>query len=164
VCAGTGTAPSARAAGLGAYTELSWMDMPLSKRAGWWKEAAAWVVAAACLAWVLRGIDLRRLWVEVLRLRWGWVALAVASQVLSYVAQGWRWQLLLKPVGTISVPRASQAIYAGLFTNEVLPLRVGEMVRAWLVGRWTGVELLRCCPRSSSSACSTASGWRRESA
>jgi uncharacterized membrane protein YbhN (UPF0104 family) len=122
------------------------MDMPLSKRAGWWKEVAAWVVAAACLAWVLRGIDLRRLLVEVLRLRWGWVALAVASQVLSYVAQGWRWQLLLRPVGSISVRRASQAIYAGLFTNEVLPLRVGEMVRAWLVGRWTGVELLRVLP------------------
>jgi uncharacterized protein (TIRG00374 family) len=117
-----------------------------SKRASWCRQAAAWAVAAACLVWVLHGIDARRLAGEVRGLRWGLVTLAVVSQVLSYVAQGWRWQLLLRPVVGIPVPQATQAIYAGLFANEVLPLRFGEMVRAWLVARWAGVELLAVLP------------------
>jgi uncharacterized membrane protein YbhN (UPF0104 family) len=95
---------------------------------------------------VLHGIDMRRLAGEVRGLRWELVALAVGSQVLSYVAQGWRWQLLLRPVGGVPVSRTTQAIYAGLFANEVLPLRFGEMVRAWLVARWVRVKLLAILP------------------
>lgn len=106
----------------------------------------AWAVAAACLAWVLHGIDVRRVAGEVRGLRWGLVALAVGAQVLSYVAQGWRWQLLLRPVGGVPLSRTTQAIYAGLFANQVLPLRFGEMVRAWLVARWVDVKLLVVLP------------------
>jgi glycosyltransferase 2 family protein len=115
-------------------------------RTSWWKPVAAWAVAAACLVWVLHGIDMRRLAGEVRGLRWELVALAVGSQVLSYVVQGWRWQLLLRPVGGVPVSRTTQAIYAGLFANEVLPLRFGEMVRAWLVARWVRVKLLAILP------------------
>ena len=111
-----------------------------------WKQAAAWAVAAACLAWVLHGIDLRLLAGDVRGLRWGLVALAVGSQVLSYVAQGWRWRLLLRPVGRVPLARTTQAIFAGLFASEVLPLRFGEMVRAWLVARWARVNLLTVLP------------------
>ncbi|HET8666963.1 MAG TPA: lysylphosphatidylglycerol synthase transmembrane domain-containing protein, partial [Terriglobales bacterium] len=44
--------------------------------------------------------------------------------------------LLLAPVGRLRSLRATQAIYAGLFTNEVVPLRFGELVRAFLASRW----------------------------
>jgi uncharacterized protein (TIRG00374 family) len=48
---------------------------------------------------------------------------------------------LLSPLGKISTLRATQAIYAGLFTNEVLPLRAGEVLRAVLVSRWLPAPL-----------------------
>ena len=72
--------------------------------------------------------------------------LAIAFDVLSYVNQGIRWRLLLKPIGNISTLRATQAIYAGLFTNELLPMRIGELVRAYLVSRWTSVKLVAVIP------------------
>jgi uncharacterized protein (TIRG00374 family) len=55
--------------------------------------------------------------------------------VLSYVCQGIRWRLLLQPVAHLPLRKAVQAIYAGLFTNEVIPLRFGEVVRAYLAAR-----------------------------
>jgi uncharacterized protein (TIRG00374 family) len=66
--------------------------------------------------------------------------------VLSYVCQGIRWRLLLQPVGRISILHSTQAIYAGLFTNEVLPMRIGELVRAYLVARWTEAKFLTIIP------------------
>lgn len=110
------------------------------------KAVFPYLLAAACLVWLFHDVQLERLLRDVAGIRWGWVALAIVFDILSYLCQGWRWQLLLRPVGRISTLRATQAIYAGLFTNEVLPMRMGEVVRAFLVSRWMSVEFSAIVP------------------
>ncbi|MHB8079638.1 MAG: lysylphosphatidylglycerol synthase transmembrane domain-containing protein [Candidatus Krumholzibacteriia bacterium] len=105
-----------------------------------------WLFAVACLVWIfhdLKPAELRR---SLHGLRWWWVAPAVAADILSYFCQGARWSLLLRPLGRVSPLRATRAIYAGLFTNELLPLRAGEVVRSYLVSRWTGASIARVVP------------------
>lgn len=68
-----------------------------------------------------------------------YVGLAVAADLAVYCVQGWRWNELLRPVGALSPWRSMQAIYIGLFANEVLPLRPGEVIRAFLQARWSGI-------------------------
>ena len=34
-----------------------------------------------------------------------------------------------------------RAIYVGLFANEILPLRTGELIRCYLLNRWSGVPV-----------------------
>jgi uncharacterized membrane protein YbhN (UPF0104 family) len=111
-----------------------------------WREAAGYAVGAACLIWVLHDVRLADLARDAARLDWRWLAAAVAFDILSYVAQGLRWRLLLAPAGRVSTLESTQAIYAGLFANEVLPLRVGELVRAYLVSRRIGKDLLAVLP------------------
>jgi hypothetical protein len=101
---------------------------------------AGFAIAAACLAWVVHDIDLAEAARSAASIRWAWVPLAVLLDVGSYLCQGWRWERLLRPRGSPGVVRATQAVYAGLFTNEVLPARLGEAVRAYLVRRWTGAS------------------------
>lgn len=108
--------------------------------------AAGWIVGAACLAWVLHDVRLGEIGRDTANLAWGWVAAAIALHVASYASQGLRWQLLLRPVGDIPVLKTTQAIYAGLFANEVLPLRFGELVRAYLVSRWISRDLVSVLP------------------
>jgi len=43
------------------------------------------------------------------RIDWRWAPLAMVSDVLSYVVQAVRWQLLLKPVGKINLSQAAGA-------------------------------------------------------
>ena len=105
-----------------------------------WPALLGYAVAAVCLVWVLRDVRPGELIGRLRDMRWGWLAAAVAFDILGYVCQGWRWALLLRPTGRLSVPRATQAIYAGLFTSEVLPLRAGEGLRAFVVSRWLGVN------------------------
>jgi Lysylphosphatidylglycerol synthase TM region len=54
-----------------------------------------------------------------------------------YFANAWRWKILLCPVAPARFRRSLQAIYVGLFLNDVLPLRPGEIVCCGLLSRWT---------------------------
>jgi len=99
------------------------------------------LVSVACLAWALHGVSWTELWQEIRALDWRWVAAGVVAEVLTYVIQGWRWSLLLRPIAPVSTPVASRAIFVGLFVNEVLPLRAGELIRCFLLARWTEIPI-----------------------
>jgi glycosyltransferase 2 family protein len=102
--------------------------------------------AAACLVWVFHNVDPRHLLATMVITHWWLVALAMVADILTYVLQALRWKLLLTPVGRLSTLRAAQGIYAGLFTNELVPLRFGELVRAFLVSRWLSLRFTKVLP------------------
>jgi uncharacterized protein (TIRG00374 family) len=109
------------------------------------KKAIAWIVAIACLIWVFHDIHVEQLLGQIATIRWEWIALAVLCDIISYYCQG-RWGLILGNVAKIKTIKTTQAIYAGLFTNEILPLRIGEMVRTYLVSRWLSVPFFSIIP------------------
>lgn len=102
--------------------------------------------ALAGAVWVFHDIHLREVWQKLTIAHWGWVLLAVACDIATYVCQGVRWVLLVKPLGRLRLTKATQAIYAGLFTNEVLPMRAGELVRTYLVAQWLPARLASVLP------------------
>lgn len=112
----------------------------------WIKQVLGYFVALGCLVWVFHDIHVGRLWASFAHLNWWLIALAVFFDIASYYCQGVRWELLLRPQGRISSLRTTQAIYAGLFTNEIVPLRPGEFVRAYLVSRWLPAEFVSIIP------------------
>jgi len=97
-------------------------------------------LSAVCLAWVLRGYPLSKLGQDVRSLDWRWVVVAVLSDLSVYVVHAWRWNTLLAPVERLRLWRTVQAIYIGLFANEVLPLRVGELIRCYLLAHWNDLR------------------------
>jgi uncharacterized protein (TIRG00374 family) len=118
------TAPSAPAAARPATNRLLFKRLP------------GYLIAGACLVWVFHDVKFHEFAGQVKTIVWGWVGVAVLCDISSYLCQGFRWKMLLRPAGDISVVRTTQAIYVGLFTNEILPLRAGELVRMFLVSRW----------------------------
>jgi uncharacterized protein (TIRG00374 family) len=117
-----------------------------SRAGGVLRKSLVWAFSVACLAWVFHDVELLELAGHMTSIRWGWAALAVAAGIVSYVVQGHRWKLLLRPTGDIPVLRTTQAIYVGLLTNTVVPLRVGELVRMFLVSRSLRVEFIAVLP------------------
>lgn len=105
-----------------------------------------WVIAAVCLFVVLRRLDLATLARQLQHASLRWALAAVACDVASYAVQGCRWSVLLRPTGYLSPFHATQAIYAGLFVNEVMPLRAGEIVRAFVAARSLSRPLARVLP------------------
>jgi glycosyltransferase 2 family protein len=105
-----------------------------------------YIIAVVCLIWVFHDINPRRILAELNNISWGWIVLGVIADISSYVSQGLRWRILLKPVSDIRLSKTTQAIYCGIFTNEVLPFRTGELVRAYLVSRWNNVGFVAVIP------------------
>lgn len=110
------------------------------------RQVIGYLLAAACLVWVFHDIHLPTFLASLTTINWWWVAPAILFDILSYFCQGLRWRLLLRPLGRLSALRSTQAIYVGLFANEVLPMRFGELVRAYLVSRWLSTEFVSVVP------------------
>jgi uncharacterized protein (TIRG00374 family) len=117
--------------------------VPESRRRipGWLPQVLGYAISAGCLIWVLHGFPLNELGPTLRSLDYRWVCLAVATDLAVYVAHGWRWTTLLAPIARVSFWRTVQAIYIGLFANEVLPLRPGEVIRCYLLAHWSDLRL-----------------------
>jgi uncharacterized protein (TIRG00374 family) len=97
------------------------------------------LISFACLIFALRDVRWADLQDDLKTMNWWWVVIAVIADIAVYCWHGLRWSLLLQPLAPVSFGKTVQAVYVGLFTNEVLPLRVGELVRCYLIGRWSGL-------------------------
>jgi glycosyltransferase 2 family protein len=99
------------------------------------------VVSLACLLWWVNGVSWTELWEDIRELDWRWVTIAAIADVLVYVVQGWRWSLVLLPVAPVSSWSSVGAIFVGQFVNEVLPLHAGELIRCFLMARWSKIPV-----------------------
>jgi uncharacterized membrane protein YbhN (UPF0104 family) len=100
-----------------------------------------YLFALAGLAWVLYDIHPLEALRDFSRVDWRWAAFAVVCDISSYAAHGLRWKLLLVPLGRVRLRDSLRAVYSGLFANEILPLRSGEVLRAYLVSRAAGIRM-----------------------
>jgi glycosyltransferase 2 family protein len=101
---------------------------------------AGYLLAAAALFWVFHDVNFGVLKREVAHVNWLLACAGVAVDMGRYVAQSIRWSLLIRPVGRISLARTFQSLYAGIFINLLLPLRIGEFVRAYLASRFSSAS------------------------
>lgn len=60
--------------------------------------------------------------------------------VISLFLRTWRWQWLLRALGRVPFGPAFRATNIGIGANMVLPARAGEFLRAYVIGRSTGVS------------------------
>lgn len=99
------------------------------------------LLSLICLVWALSGADLGQISGDVRDIRWHWVVIALASDGCVYLLHGWRWKLLLRPIERVRFWHCVEAIYVGLFANEVIPLRAGELIRCFLLSKSTDIPL-----------------------
>jgi uncharacterized protein (TIRG00374 family) len=70
-----------------------------------------------------------------------WMMLpSFALVVVSLFLRTWRWQWLLRSVGRVPFGPAFRAACIGIGANMVLPARAGEFLRAYAIGRSTGIS------------------------
>ena len=69
------------------------------------------------------------------------LALLVGLLYLGWWIRAWRWQMLAEPVKKVSASLSFSALMIGYMGNNVLPLRAGEFMRAYVVGKRTGMPM-----------------------
>ena len=97
-------------------------------------------ISVVALALVLQSVDVGRT-VDVLRgadLRW--VAFGAALSTADLAFRGLRWQRLIRPIAAVAYLPMFAYLLIGYAANNVLPARLGELVRSHYLGDREGVS------------------------
>jgi len=101
------------------------------------KKVIFWIgllVTAACLYFVLRGLDFARLWSIIADINIGLLAVTVAVYIGGYYIRAMRWHHLLKHIRPFKSAELFPYLVMGFMFNNVLPARAGEVIRAVITG------------------------------
>lgn len=93
------------------------------------------IISLALLALVFYGTDFRAL-VEVFRTaNYTFVLPALALYFVGVFLRAVRWRFLLRSVKPIAYTRLFQVTVIGYMANDLLPFRIGELARAYILGQ-----------------------------
>ena len=103
------------------------------------RTAAVSILAIALLAWFLRGANLGDVWTHVRSARISLLLLALVFVAATFWFRTWRWQQLLAPIGPTRFRIVFRAGVIGFAALTILPARVGDILRPYLVARQEGL-------------------------
>lgn len=102
---------------------------------GYFKTALIVVATLLLVALFLRHANLSMVAAELRRADLAWVFVAFVATVCTFVFRAWRWQNLLAPIGRVGFGIAFRTTVIGFGANGLLPGRVGEVLRPYLLAR-----------------------------
>lgn len=111
-----------------------------------WRSWLGIAISIAFLVFAFRGQDLGSVRDALGRTDYRLLIPALAFYFAGVWIRAVRWSVLLRPVTSIKARQVFPVVVVGYTANNVLPLRTGELVRAYLLGKQTGV------PKTSSLA------------
>lgn len=105
-----------------------------------WKFWLGIGVSAFFLFLMFRSIDGAGLLAALREMDGRFLVPAVASTLLSYYLRAWRWKLLLETEKDASMRNLFHATTIGYMANNLLPARIGELVRVYVLGEREGID------------------------
>jgi uncharacterized protein (TIRG00374 family) len=115
---------------------------PVAQRPPVWQALLGIVVSATLLWWSLKDVNFAEVLLHLREARLFPIIAGVVMATLTFVLRIFRWQLLLRAEDGSRLPPGPlwHAIAMGFMANNVLPLRIGEVVRTFAATRLAGVR------------------------
>src|SRR5687768_2319051 len=99
------------------------------------------IISLLFFAWALSNESLNQVWEAMLRANYWSLLPALLLYFIGVGLRAVRWRILLKPVvPNISFTKTFEVVVIGYMANNVLPARIGELVRAYVLSRREGVR------------------------
>ena len=97
-------------------------------------------ISALFLFLAFRDVHFREVGAALRDAAYWWLIPAVALLIISLLLRAVRWRLLFLPTTGLRFRNVFGALNAGYLVNTVLPARLGEVVRAVMIGQLEGVR------------------------
>lgn len=101
------------------------------------KRGHVWVgmgISFALVGYLFSRVDYGQLWLSLASADGPLLLAAAIFMAGTLLIRAWRWQYLLTPLKSVGFSSAMSATSIGLMANMILPLRLGEVVRAAVLG------------------------------
>ncbi len=92
-------------------------------------------IGILAFAYVFHGLEFDKLSEAFSKFKLGWLFPALIVYLVGYLIRGARWVTLLAPVKKCRFNSLFPTLLIGFMLNNILPLRLGEFIRAYLNGR-----------------------------
>ncbi len=90
------------------------------------------LLISAVLVWALfRNIHFAELWEALKGANYLWLIPNIVLIVFTMYQRAYRWKFMIAPIGHVPFSKLLSATWIGFMANNVLPLRLGEFVRAY---------------------------------
>lgn len=107
-----------------------------------WRFWIGLVISLICLVLAFQGIQFDKLWQALVGMNYAWLSVGLGIWFISYAGRAYRWQLLFAPQH-LRWSKVFNALSIGYFLSNILPGRVGDLVRAFIIGQMEGVSKVR---------------------
>jgi uncharacterized protein (TIRG00374 family) len=97
-------------------------------------------LAFGLVAWFLRHANLADVWAQLKHANVPLLVIGFAFVLVTYWARAMRWKYLLAPVGQVSFRTLFRTTVIGFAALAVLPARVGDVLRPYLLARREGLS------------------------
>jgi uncharacterized protein (TIRG00374 family) len=104
------------------------------------RAALGLVVSAVAIYFLLRSVDLGATAAVLGRATPMWIGLMVITVFLDVAARALRWRRLLAPISPVPYRRVLGYTFLGYLANNILPARLGELVRSHALGEREGLS------------------------
>ena len=98
------------------------------------------LVSGGFLYLAFRHVQLDELGAALRRVHGGWLLVSIGLSLLIMVFRAWRWQLELRPLEHVPLGRLWAITAVAYMAINLLPVRLGEIVRPWLLSRRSRVS------------------------
>ena len=98
------------------------------------------IVSLGFLYLAFRNVKFDELGAALGKLNTSWLLVAIGVSLLIMVFRAWRWQLELRPLEHVPFGRLWVIISVAYMAINLLPIRLGEIVRPWLLSRRSTVS------------------------
>ncbi|MCS7282482.1 MAG: lysylphosphatidylglycerol synthase transmembrane domain-containing protein [Anaerolineae bacterium] len=88
-----------------------------------------------------RDLHLPEVWMGLRTARYVWVIPGVVVYFISVWFRSWRWHFLLRGSKRVSANRLFPIVVIGYMGNDLLPFRLGEVLRAYVLWRKEGIHI-----------------------
>lgn len=93
------------------------------------------VISIACLFLAMRKVEWSGFYLALKEVNYIWVVVAFILSGLSFIPRSIRWWYLLLPVKRTKFSSNFSSMTIGFMANSILPLRAGEVIRAYAISR-----------------------------
>ncbi|MBN1310876.1 MAG: flippase-like domain-containing protein [Anaerolineae bacterium] len=107
----------------------------------WLLLALGLAISAFFVYRIVQRLDLQGVWLILQRADYWWLLPGVAIYFVGLWARTWRWHYLLRPIQKVSLRDLFPVMVIGYMGNNVYPYRAGEVIRAWVLKRNTGISI-----------------------